>query len=237
MLPFFHTLRKVSKPSIITCYGNEIIIVFHFCKMSPKGRRDRRGGIPCDVLMLQEQGGAPPQVNLQVEMATMMATLNNIQTNIQQNREQVQEVNNELDQIRNPLQPLENHAFQALDPQEQRRIQVGAKIAKEFKNYSLSKFSGRDTNYAQNWIIELEAYFIIKGFTIYAKTTVACQHLSEFALEWWNTFLTSTLQIVNDVNCQKFLRIFWERFLTLEFYKKKREEFLLLTQVHLNMEV
>jgi len=51
--------------------------------MSPKGRRDRRGGIPCDVLMLQEQGGAPPQVNLQVEMATMMATLNNIQTNIQ----------------------------------------------------------------------------------------------------------------------------------------------------------
>ena len=65
-------------------------------------------------------------------------------------------------------------------------------MAKEFKNFIITKFNGRDPNVVENWITEVEAYFAIKGFSSYAKTTVACQHLTKIALEWWNTYLIST---------------------------------------------
>lgn len=91
---------------------------------------------------------------------------------MQRGQELMQNLRQEITQVRNPtsiespMNQVESRSIpSSLDPRDQRRVQIGNDVAREFKNFTITKFNGRGTNITENWIIEIEAYFAIKGFS------------------------------------------------------------------------
>lgn len=115
----------------------------------------------------------------------MAAMINQMRDQLQQNQQQMSEVRIDINTIKDVR--TENSSSSHLDLRDQGRKEVGTELRKDFKNIRLSKFNGKGVNAAENWLIELEAYFVIKGYSFRAKTTVVGIHLVDTTLEWWHT--------------------------------------------------
>lgn len=115
------------------------------------------------------------------------------------------------------------------NPLGQLRTQVEVELAKDLKHIYLTKFNDNKDE-IERWLIELESYFMVRGCSSNVKIALTNMHLSDMALDWWNTHLNHTGYQAIDIPWEDFVVLFKECFLNKQYYLEKQNEFFKLNQ-------
>lgn len=190
------------------------------------GRGRGRGPAPANPnptnLNQGGQNNAGQQPEGEVNLVAIQAEMNEL-------RQRVAQQQQTIDELRNQPEPALGIQGIPNNPLGQVRARVGAELAKDLKNIHLTKFDG-NKDAAERWLTELESYFVVRGCSSNAKTTLVGMHLIEIALDWWTTHLTHTRCQAIHIPWEEFVALFKERFLTKQYYVEKQNEFFKLHQ-------